>query len=106
MLDDSERAELEEFRRQDRIRGIVSLLFVGLMILAVGSCPFAAYRADALYTSTTGFGIDLAKMVRYYRGEPQKVEEIGVPPSVGTPQAVSDIIPPLSVEPLPFSAEK
>ncbi len=63
MLNSSERAELEQYRRADRINQIISLVIAGFTALFIGGCTVAAYKADAF----TGAGLDVVKMVRYYR---------------------------------------
>lgn len=70
MLNDSERAELERYRGQEKFSRTFGLVLVGLMVIAVGSCSIAAYKADAFFGSLEGginFGVDIAKMMHYYR---------------------------------------
>lgn len=71
MLNDNERAELEEYRRQDRFNLVAGWILVGVLALTVGSFIVGAYKADAFFGSLEGgidFGVDVMKMAKYYRG--------------------------------------
>ncbi|QQR78802.1 MAG: hypothetical protein IPJ68_00765 [Candidatus Moraniibacteriota bacterium] len=65
-MDERDQAELEEYRRQERGGRVLALVILAAMVTLVGGCTIAAYKADALYSIGTGFGLDAAKMVRYF----------------------------------------
>ncbi len=97
-LNASERAELEEFRRQEKSSIVMGWILFVAIALAIGGFCVAAYKADAF-----DGGLDVVKMVRYYRDQPQKVavEDVGDPLfslSASTPQADDDPVLTLTTE--------
>ena len=62
MLNSKERAELEEYRRQERSNRVFGVIVVAVLVVGIGGCVGAAYKADAFIDG----GVDITKMVRYY----------------------------------------
>ena len=112
MLDDAERAELEEYRRRDKAGYVFASIFAGLVLLFFVGFTTVAYKADAFFYSTDGhlsFGVDIMKMAKYYRGQSQKAEPVSlgfkIPLPASAASEVLDVIP-FPVEPPPIPAEK
>lgn len=62
MLKNADRAELEEFRRQEQSNQTFGIVVLVACLVGIVAFFGAAYQADAFIEG----GLDVTKMVRYY----------------------------------------
>ncbi len=118
MLDDAERAELEEFRRKrqqdEQYSRIMGWIVLVPAVLLFGSCTIGAYKADAFISDpATGLyvGVDLTKVYCYLSGKCTnrivlEERDIPWPPASAASSTGFEWPPTFPVEPPPVPADK